>query len=58
MANYLDSELREEVRRYLAGCEYLLAAASNASPFTKEELAIIKFYVAEVGKIPSVSTAM
>ena len=58
MANFLDSTLREEVRRYLAGCEYLIAAASNPPPFTEEELAMIRFYAAEVGKIPSVSTAM
>ena len=57
MANYLNFALREDVKRYLSGCEYLLAAASNPPPFTEEELALIKYYVAEVGKIPSVSTA-
>ena len=57
MVNEFDSALREEVRRYLSGCEYLLAAASNSLPFTEDELAIIKYYVAEVGKILHVSTA-
>lgn len=57
MANYLNFALREEVKRYLSGCEHLLAAASNAPPFTEEELALIKYYVAEVGKIASVSIA-
>jgi hypothetical protein len=55
MANHADSPLREEVQRYLTGCEYLLAAAAIPPPFTKEELELIRFYVAEVGKIPSVS---
>ena len=57
MASYLNLALREEVKRYLSGCEYLLAAASNPPPFTEEELAMIRFYAAEIGKIPSVSTA-
>jgi len=57
MTNDFDSALREEVRRYLQGCEYLLAAASSPVPFTEEELAVIKYYAAEVGKILPVSTA-
>jgi hypothetical protein len=52
MATYPNSALREEVQRYLTGCEYLLAAANSPQPFTEEELAIIRYYAAEVGKIP------
>jgi hypothetical protein len=55
MANHSDSPLREEVQRYLTGCEYLLAAAPIPPPFSDEELSLIRFYLAEVGKIPSVS---
>jgi hypothetical protein len=55
MANHADSTLRAEVQRYLTGCEYLLAAATSPPPFSEEELELIRFYLAEVGKIPSVS---
>ena len=56
METHPKSDLREEVVRYLQGCEHLLAAASSPEPFTDEELAIIKYYQDEVGKLPSVST--
>lgn len=31
-------------------CQHLLAAASNLPPFTQEERAIIKYYMAEIEK--------
>lgn len=53
--SHTDSDLSEEVYQYLNGCELLLAAASRPQPFTEEELSIIKYYQAEVGKILWVS---
>jgi hypothetical protein len=38
---------REEVERYLRSCEDLLAAATT-SPFSKEERAMMGYYVAEI----------
>ena len=46
-----NSDLSGEVYQYLHACELLLAAASGPRPFTEEELAIIKYYQVEVGKI-------
>ena len=43
MATHSNSDLREEVVRYLRGCEHLLAAASSPEPFTDEELDIIRY---------------
>lgn len=57
MASHTDSDLSEEVYRYLNGCELLLAAASRPQPFTEEELSIITYYQAEVRKILWVSDA-
>src|SRR6476659_8799618 len=55
MNTHTNSDLSEEVYRYLNGCELLLAAASRPQPFTAEELSIIKHYQAEVGRILCVS---
>ncbi|MBK9307960.1 MAG: hypothetical protein IPM58_12950 [Nitrospira sp.] len=57
MTTRTGSDLSEEVYRYLNGCELLLTAASKPRPFTEEELSIIKYYQAQVGKILSVSDA-
>lgn len=57
MTSHTDSDLSEEVYRYLSSCELLLAAASRLRPFTEEELSIIKYYQAEVEKILCVSAA-
>ena len=57
MATHPKSDLREEVYQYLRGCEHLLAAANSPPPFTDEEVAIIKYYQDEVGKIRAGSTA-
>jgi hypothetical protein len=57
MNTHTNSDLSEEVYRYLNGCELLLAAASRPQPFTAEELSIIKHYQAEVGRILCVSDA-
>jgi hypothetical protein len=48
-------DFRAEVQTYLRASEHLVAAASTAPPFSKEERAIIQYYVAEVGKILAVS---
>jgi hypothetical protein len=42
---------RREVQEYLRASEHLLAAATSRPPFTEEELAMIRYYVAEVQKI-------
>ena len=42
--------IREEVKFYYRSCQHLLAAASNLLPFTQEERAIIKYYMAEIEK--------
>jgi thymidylate synthase len=47
---------RKEVQVYLRSCDYFLAAASNSSPFSQEELAMITYYVAKVEKILPVLT--
>lgn len=49
-------DFRPEVQIYLRASEHLLAAASSSPPFTEDELAMIKHYMAEVGKILPVST--
>jgi hypothetical protein len=51
-----NSALREEVQRYLRGCKDLVTAASSPRRFTIEEMAIIKYCEAEVGRISSAST--
>jgi hypothetical protein len=56
VATYPNFTPRDEVQRYLEGCEELLAAASGPQPFTIEEMALIQYYLDEVGKISSVST--
>jgi len=42
--------IREEIQLYFRSCQHLLAAASNPPPFTQEERAIIKYYMAEIEK--------
>ena len=56
MATYPNSPLRDEVQRYLQGCEELLAAANSPRHFTIEEMALIQYYHDEVGKISPVPT--
>jgi hypothetical protein len=56
MATSPNSQLRDEVQRYLQGCEELLAAARSPRPFTIEERALIQYYHDEVGKISAVPT--
>lgn len=57
MTSHTDSDLSHEVYQYLNSCELLLAAAGRPQPFTEEELSIITYYQAEVGKILWVSDA-
>jgi hypothetical protein len=47
---------RHEVQAYLQASEHLVVAASSPPPFTEDELAMIRHYVAEVGKILPVLT--
>lgn len=47
---------RREIQDYLRSCEHLLAAAvTSPQPFTKEELAMVGYYAAEIQKILPVS---
>ena len=55
MATFRNPILREEVQRYLQGCEELLTAANSPRPFTIEEMALIQYYQDEVRKISPVS---
>jgi hypothetical protein len=47
---------REEVQVYLRACGNLVAAHHTPPPFTPQEMAIIKYYMAEIGKILAVSS--
>ena len=42
---------RREVQEYLLASERLLSAATSSPAFSEEELAMIRYYVAEVQKI-------
>ena len=48
-------DYRREIQDYLRSCEHLVVAASTPPPFTKEELAMVGYYAAEVQKILAVS---
>ena len=53
MMNPTFPSLRVEVQNYLRSCEHLLsvAAAPPYPPFTPDELLIVNYYVAEMGKM-------
>ena len=48
---------RREIQEYLRSCEHLLAAVTSLPPFSEEELAMVRYYAAEVQEILPVSTA-
>jgi hypothetical protein len=47
---------RREIQEYLRSCEHLLAAAATSS-FSEDELAMVRYYAADLQKIVPVSTA-
>ena len=51
------SAYRREIQDYLRSCERLLAAAAALPSFSEEELAMVRYYAAEVQKILAVTTA-
>ena len=46
-----------EIQDYLRSCEHLIAAATSRTPFSEEELAMVRYYAVEVQKILPVPTA-
>jgi hypothetical protein len=48
---------RQEVQDYLRSCERLLAAAASFPSFSDEELAMVRYYAAEIQKTLPVTAA-